>query len=74
MFKRAAPSAGPAATPNPADPQNGLNDGRRKRLVSGGRNSTFLAQTQAAAIADRSPATLSGLSGTVRGNPAGGGV
>lgn len=70
-FRQPSPGASAPATPNLTDANNDRDGERRKRLATGGRNSTFLTQTSVAAAADRSPATLTGLSG---GSPTVGGV
>jgi hypothetical protein len=53
----------PVPTVDPNDTANRLNNSRTKRIESGGRNATFLAQTAAAAASNTSPNTLTGLNG-----------
>jgi hypothetical protein len=51
-------------TPRPVDPadtQNRIDDQRRRRLSSGGRASTFLAEAVQAASTPAPPATLTGV-------------
>jgi hypothetical protein len=58
----APPVPEPAAEAPPAAALPGTSP-RKRRLESGGRNATFLAQTAAAVAADRAPNTLTGLNG-----------
>ncbi len=51
----------PARTPDPADPQNRLDDQERRRLMAGGRNSTRVSSGAAPAAAAAPRATLTGL-------------
>lgn len=57
----AAPTPEPVAAPNPADTENRIANQRRRRLASGGVQSTFLGSL--AGILPTPTATLTGLNG-----------
>lgn len=63
-FFRTPKTPEPVTPPNPADLDNRVNDERRRRLSTGGRNATALGMmASATAPAGRQTATLTGLNG-----------